>query len=87
MRIYTITTTGATVGVLNNAGSINYATGKVVLTNFTPTAFADGGTTLKLTAVPAGKDILPLRKQIIAIRDEDVAITMLDDKTISLVSR
>jgi hypothetical protein len=87
MRIYTITTTGAAVGVLNNAGSINYATGKVVLTNFTPTAFADGGTTLKLTAVPAGKDILPLRKQIIAIRDEDVTITMLDDKTISLVSR
>jgi hypothetical protein len=87
MRIYRITATGSNVGVLNNAGTINYATGKVVLTNFTPSAFSDGGTTLKLTAIPAGKDILPLRKQIIAIRDADVTVTMLDDKTISLVSR
>ena len=86
IRIYRIAS-GTTIGVLNNAGSLNYTTGKVILTAFAPTAFADGSNTLKLTAIPANKDILPLRKQIIQIRDSDVNVTMLDDKTISLVNR
>jgi hypothetical protein len=81
-----------TLGVENiavsvNAGTINYATGKVILTNFAPTAFNDGGTTLKITATPQDKDILPLRGQIISIRDADITVTMVDDKSISLVSR
>jgi len=86
IRIYRVSS-GTTIGVLNNAGSLNYTTGKVILTSFAPTAFADGTNTLKLTAIPANKDILPLRKQIIQIRDADVNVTMLDDKTISLVNR
>jgi hypothetical protein len=86
IRIYRIS--GLTnVGVQNNAGSINYTTGKIILTNFAPTAFANGGTTLKLTAIPASKDVLPLRNQIISIRDEDITVSMIDDKTISLVNR
>ena len=75
------------VGVLSNAGTLNYSTGTVILSNFAPSAFADGGSTLKLTAVPANKDILPLRNQIIQIRDEDISVTMVDDNTISLVNR
>lgn len=86
IRIFRISS-GSTIGVLNNAGTINYTTGKIILTSFAPTAFADGGNTLKLTAIPANKDILPLRKQIIQIRNADVNVTMLDDKTISLVNR
>jgi hypothetical protein len=42
---------------------------------------------LKVTAVPQDKDILPLRSQIISIRDADISVTMLDDKSISLVNR
>jgi len=75
------------ITVSNNAGTIDYTTGKIVLTNFAPTAFNDGGTTLKMTAVPQDKDILPLRGQIITIRDADISVTMVDDKSISLVSR
>jgi len=75
------------VAVSVNAGTINYVTGKIILTNFAPTAFADGGTTLEITATPQDKDILPLRGQIIAIRDADITVTMVDDKSISLVSR
>jgi hypothetical protein len=86
IRIYRVSS-GTAIGVLNNEGSLNYTTGKVILTAFAPTAFADGTNTIKLTAVPANKDILPLRKQIIQIRDADVNVTMLDDKTISLVNR
>ena len=75
------------VAVSVNAGSINYVTGKIILTNFAPTAFNDGGTTLKITARPQDKDILPLRNQIISIRDADITVTMVDDNSISLVSR
>jgi len=75
------------IAVSINAGTINYTTGKIVLTNFAPTAFNDGSTTLKVTAVPQDKDILPLRSQIISIRDADITVTMVDDKSISLVNR
>ena len=61
IRIYR-TEKNENIGVLLNAGTVNYTTGKVILNSFTPTAFADGGNTLKLTASPAEKDILPLRK-------------------------
>ena len=75
------------IAVSVNAGTINYTTGKIILTSFAPTAFNDGGTTLKITVTPQDKDILPLRGQIITIRDADITVTMVDDKTISLVSR
>ena len=70
-----------------NAGSINYTTGKIILTNFAPTSFNDGGTTLKITAAPQNKDILPLRGQILSIRTADIDITMVDDNSLSLVAR
>jgi len=75
------------VAVSVNAGSINYVTGKIILTSFAPTAFNDGGTTLKITAAPQNKDILPLRGQILSIRTADIDITMVDDNSLSLVSR
>lgn len=86
MRIYRSTTT-ENLAVQINAGTLNYVTGEIVLNSFAPTSFADGGNTLKLTAYPAEKDILPLRNQILSIRDEDVSVTMVDDKSISLVNR
>ena len=35
----------------------------------------------------ANKDILPLRNQILTISDADINVSMVDDKTISLVNR
>jgi hypothetical protein len=86
IRIYR-QTANENIAVQINAGSIDYTTGIITLTAFAPTAFADGGTTLKITAVPANKDILPLRSQILTIVDADITVTMVDDKTISLVNR
>ena len=86
IRIYR-ETTNENIAVQINAGSIDYDTGTIILTAFAPTAFADGGTTLKITATPANKDILPLRNQILTIEDADITVSMVDDKTISLVSR
>ena len=75
------------ISVSVNAGSIDYDTGKIILTNFAPTSFNDGGTTLKITAAPQNKDILPLRGQILSIRATDIDITMVDDNSLSLVAR
>lgn len=86
MRIYR--KSGASfIGVIANIGTLNYATGKVTLNGFSPQAFADGGTTLKLTAYPADMDILPLRTQIITIREEDITVNLIDDNTISVTKR
>jgi hypothetical protein len=86
IRIYR-ETANENIAVQIDAGSIDYTTGIITLTAFEPTAFADGGTTLKLTATPANKDVLPLRNQILTIVDADITVTMIDDKTISLVNR
>jgi len=86
IRIYRETRSG-NVGVSINAGTVDYATGKIILTNFAPTAFTAGGVTLEVTAYPKDKDILPLRNQIIEIRDTDIDITLVDDNTISLTNR
>ena len=73
--------------VLQNVGTINYTTGAIVLIDFSPTAFENGGVTLKVAATPADKDILPLRGQIITIRDADIKINVIDDNLISLTTR
>jgi len=75
------------VGIISNVGTINYDTGTIVLNNFIPTAFADGGVQLRVTAIPASTDILPLRGQIVTIRDEDITLNLIDDNSISLVRR
>jgi len=86
VRIFRSTPSG-NVGVIPNAGTIDYATGQIVLTNFFPTSFADGTNVLKITAVPKNKDILPLRNQILSIREANINLTLIDDNTISLVRR
>jgi len=75
------------VAVASNIGTINYTTGTIVLTSFGPTAFADGGVQLRVTAIPAESDILPLRGQIINILDSDITLNLIDDNAISLVKR
>lgn len=75
------------IGVSQNIGTINYETGVIVLTDFRPTAFSDGGVTLKIIVNPSETDILPLRAQIVNIRDTDITINLINDKKISLVRR
>ena len=71
---------------LLNAAGYNVV-GAIVLIDFSPTAFENGGVTLKVAATPADKDILPLRGQIITIRDADIKINVIDDNLISLTTR
>ena len=77
----------AVFGVSQNIGTIDYTTGKIILTDFNPNAIAAGGVTLKIFATPASTDILPLRGQIVSIRDEDITVNLTNDNAISLVRR
>jgi hypothetical protein len=86
MRIYRAVGS-SNIGVSQNTGTINYSTGRIVLNAFNPSAFADGGVTLKLNANPSNLDVLPLRGQILSIRDADIDINLQDDTQISLVRR
>jgi hypothetical protein len=75
------------IGVVQNAGTIDYNTGTIVLNDFAPTAFADGGVTLRVTVIPRNLDVLPLRGQILTILDNDITVDLEDDTKISLVKR
>lgn len=75
------------IGVFQNIGTINYETGKIVLQNFGPTSFLEGGVTLRIFAIPKELDVLPLRGQIVDIRDSDITVNLTDDTKISLVRR
>lgn len=86
IRVFRIVRTDI-VGVAQNIGTIDYTTGKIILTDFNPNSFADGGTTLRITANPGELDLLPLRDQILTILDEDITVNLQDDTQISLVRR
>lgn len=86
IRIYQVVG-GENIAILNSAGTVNYNTGKIILNSFSPSAFADGGNTLKLNIVPRDRDILPLRNQILQIRSEDITVNMIDDTTVNLITR
>lgn len=54
------------------AGTINYETGAIVLSNFKPEYLADGETSLKVTVEPRNPDILARRNQILQLIDPQV---------------
>lgn len=56
----------------NTLGTINYSTGIVTLNNFNPSSII--GDEIKVTVVPNGRDITPVRNQIILIADAALSI-------------
>jgi hypothetical protein len=76
--IYLVQTSGSTA-----QGSIDYTTGKVILTSLRPLSIVDGTTSIKLTVTPEqnNSDITPLREQLLTY---DVADT--EAITISMVA-
>lgn len=54
------------------AGTVNYETGAIVLSNFKPEYLADGETSLKVTVEPRNPDILARRNQILQLIDPQV---------------
>ena len=54
-------------------GTIDYTTGKVILSSFTPYTITDGTTSIKMNVTPGvnNQDITPLREQILTIDSTD----------------
>ena len=69
-----------------NQGTIDYTTGKVVLTSFNPSTITDGTTYIKLTVTPSvnNSDITPLREQILTydVTDTDAIVINMVAETI-----
>ena len=70
-----------------NQGTIDYDTGKVVLSNFNPYTISDGTSNIKMTVTPSvnNQDITPLREQILTTDANDasaISITMVAETII-----
>lgn len=65
--------------VKEDSGTIDYTTGKIVLTNFIPNTIDDGSVIVKLTCEPLNTDIIPSRNDIITVVDSDISVTMVSE--------
>lgn len=63
--------------VKENSGTIDYNTGKVIITDFFPNSVVDGSVYIKLTVEPTNTDIEPMRNDIITVLDSDISLTMV----------
>jgi hypothetical protein len=73
LQIIRSTTTGF-VYLNRNIGSVNYATGRVVITNLSVSAYT--GSDLKIYGRTLSKDIAAPKDRIITIRDSDINISV-----------
>ena len=65
---------GTEFTVRENMGTIDYITGKVVLTAFDPASYS--GNQISITIIPVLGDVLALREQLITIQENDINLKM-----------
>ena len=63
-----------------NQGTIDYTTGKVIVSSFTPYTITDGTTSIKMNVTPGvnNQDITPLREQILTIDSTDTTAIVVN---------
>ena len=64
------------VTVKNNIGTIDYISGSISLTGFSPTEINSGETYIDLKIIPKSSDLSPLRNQILTIDESSINISM-----------
>ena len=74
VRIFRYDSNNNKVYVKENAGTINYTTGKIVLSDFNPSAFVDSQ--IKVNVTPDRLDVIPVRQQILIMQSADADITV-----------
>lgn len=65
---------GSFATVVDNAGTVDYSTGKVEISTLTVSSYE--GSAIKFYATPANSDIISPRRKIMSIRPEDLAISV-----------
>jgi len=72
----------ATTVIVSDAGTVDYLTGKIVLSDFSPTLINSTENYIKIYAKPEINDVIPTRNQIVQIDPDDVTVSMsLDEIT------
>jgi hypothetical protein len=71
LRIYYFDTNNIKKTITNDAGSVDYATGKIVLENFTPVSVSDPFETLVVKAVPVSKVFSSEKNRILTLDQSD----------------
>ena len=80
LHVYKNAADNTLLKIKSNVGSVNFDTGTVTFTNFSPTAISTNRINeLKLRAIPLNSDIAPNRDQIILLPPENIIITMVND--------
>jgi len=70
------------VVVKDNSGTVDYDNGKIVITDFTISAFA--GSNLEITVEPRANDVVSQRNYILQILDADIDITLLEEGQVQI---
>jgi len=76
LKVYRTDNEGTELSVRDNVGTVDYITGKVVLTAFDPASYE--GNQISITIIPVLGDVLALREQLITIEEGDINLKMND---------
>lgn len=80
IHVYKTTADNTTLKVKSNVGTVNFDTGTLSFSNFTPTAITTNLISeLKIRAIPLNSDIAPTRDQIILLPTENIVVTLVND--------
>lgn len=82
IRMYKFVNSTTKVYILNQLGTIDYATGKIVLKNFNPVGTPTGDLELKIRTIPARDDVFVRRNQVLEISKNDIEINMIQEKSV-----
>jgi len=82
IRLYKYVNNITKVYILNDLGTVDYTTGKIVLKNFNPIGTPTGELELKIRTIPERKDIFVRRNQVLEISSDDIEINMIQEKTV-----
>ena len=77
VRVYRFDDTNAKILQNSNIGTINYATGKIVLSNFKISSIV--GAQIEINATPDSLDVTPVREQILIMQSSDASITAVSE--------
>jgi len=77
INIYRFNASKQKVNIVPNAGTIDYATGTIVLPSFLASEIS--GTTLDVTVETKSLDIRPIREQVLLMKSDDANITVIGE--------
>jgi hypothetical protein len=79
INIYRFNASRERVNVVNNTGTVDYATGEIIVESFAPSAYSDN--TIDVTITPTRLDVIPIREQILLLDAQDAEVTTVAEYT------